>query len=64
MATAATELRGEGTTLRERENWSAGELQGARGKLTMLKLVEERGWRGLSTLRSSVRRKKLVGDAR
>ena len=64
MAVEATVRRGEGATLRERENWSAGELQGARGKLTMLKLIEERGWRGLSTLRSSVRRKKLVGGAR
>ena len=64
MAAEATVRREEGGTLRERENWSTGELQGARGKLTMLKLIEERGWRGLSTLRSSVRRKKLIGGAR
>ena len=64
MAAEATDRRREGATLCERENWSAGELQGARGKLTMLKLIEERGWRGLSTLRSSVRRNKLIGDAR
>ena len=48
MATAATVRRGEGATLLERANWRAGEHQGARGKLTMLKLSEEGTQCGLS----------------
>ena len=42
MATAATVLRGEGATLHERANWRAGEHQGTRRVLTLLRLDEER----------------------
>jgi len=48
MAMAATVRHGEGATLHERAKWRAGEHQGARGKLTMLKLSEEGARCGLS----------------
>ena len=41
MAAEATDRRQEGATLREREDWSAGELQGAREELTALIVIEE-----------------------
>ena len=41
MAAEATDHRRESTTLHEREDWSTGELQGARQELTALIVVEE-----------------------
>jgi len=41
MAAKVTDRRREGATLREREDWSAGELQRAREELTALIVVEE-----------------------
>src|SRR5438105_9651681 len=52
MAEAVLVLRGEGATIHGKANRRAGEHQGAWGKLTVLILVEERGWRGLSTERA------------
>ena len=52
MAEAALILRGEGATVHGKANRSAGEHQGAWGKLTEAVVVEEGRCAGLSTVKA------------
>ena len=61
MAEAALVLRGEGATVYGKANWSAGEHQGAWGKLTEAVVIEEGRCAGLSTCEVFGAVKKLAG---